>query len=171
MLTLETVTKSRYIDRSVIGFRKNERIKYTLNRDGFMKKNLTEKQHNFVNNYISNGFNATSAALDAGYSPKYAESQAYKLVNHPAINERLSDAYKEAEKTIGVPFDERANILKQIIKSCENSPIAQDKRVMITAIAELNKMTGGYAPNRKVSVTIDATKERLNEAKRVYEEY
>jgi phage terminase small subunit len=134
-------------------------------------KQLTQKQYNFVNHYITNGFNAAKAACDAGYSEKYSYAQAYSLVNHPAISEHLKNAYQSAEKETEVTFAWKINKLKQIITAFENSPLSQDAKVVIAAIAELNRMTGDYEPSKRVSLTIDTTKERLSEVKRAYAEY
>ena len=132
-------------------------------------KKLTQKQYSFMNNYVQNGFNATQAARDAGYSQKYADAKAYDLVNHPAISERISVACQKATETTEITFQWKIEKLKQVISSCENSPLAQDKRVVIEAISELNKMQGDYAPDKRMSMTIDATKERLAEVRRLYE--
>ena len=134
-------------------------------------KKLTQKQYDFVNNYIKNGFNAVQAALDAGYSPKYAEAQSYNLVNHPAISKRLSEAYQVAEKVTDATFQWKIEKLMQIIRAFEKSPLAQDAKVVIAAIAELNRMSGDYEPTKRFSVTLDATKGRLAEAKRIYEDF
>jgi len=52
------------------------------------KHKLTERQKLFVRYYVSSGMNATQAALQAGYSPKTAKSQGYRLL----VNVHLKDA-------------------------------------------------------------------------------
>lgn len=134
-------------------------------------KKLTEKQYRFVSYYIKNGFNAYQAARDAGYSQTYADAQAYNLVNHPSIKEHITHACQQAIKTTAITFEWKLNILREIINRFSNSSSPQDARAAIAAIAELNKMTGDYAPAKKVSLNVDTTRARLDEAKRVYEEY
>jgi phage terminase small subunit len=46
---------------------------------------LTAKQEMFVAEYVANGFNATQAAIKAGYSAKTADSQASRLLKTAPI--------------------------------------------------------------------------------------
>ena len=48
---------------------------------------LTPKQERFVEAYIENKFNATQAAITAGYSKKTAMEQGYKLVQCMSSND------------------------------------------------------------------------------------
>lgn len=145
-----------------------------------MTKPLTQKQYNFTLNYIKNGFNAYQASLDAGYSQTFATVKSGQLITHPEIKKRIAKAYQAVEvknhNTLCMSITDKAKVLDRIIRAVvpldETLPV--DKEYMkdaIRAIAELNKMSGDYAPDKRLSVTVDATKERLREAKRVYEEY
>jgi phage terminase small subunit len=51
--------------------------------------NLTDKQRLFIQNYLSNGFNATKAALDAGYSENTAYSIASENLRKPEIRSAI----------------------------------------------------------------------------------
>lgn len=51
---------------------------------------LTKRQQRFINAYLSNGFNATQAAITAGYSRDTARQQACRLLKHEAISPRVS---------------------------------------------------------------------------------
>lgn len=51
--------------------------------------NLTDKQRIFIQNYLSNGFNATKAALDAGYSENTAYSIASENLRKPEIRSAI----------------------------------------------------------------------------------
>jgi phage terminase small subunit len=53
------------------------------------KDNLTDKQRAFINAYITNGFNATQAALTAGYSVRQSGAE---NMSNPVIREAI-DAY------------------------------------------------------------------------------
>lgn len=141
---------------------------------------LTERQSKFVLNYINNGYNAYKAAIDAGYSENFAHDRSGQLVYHPAIAERICKAYTTVEvsefKEMCMSVREKAEILDRIIREVvpkdPTQPIKLDYiKDAIKAIQELNKMSGSYAPDRRLNVTVDATKERLLEAKRVYKEY
>jgi phage terminase small subunit len=46
---------------------------------------LPIRQREFVANYVSNGFNGTKAAIDAGYSAKTADSQASRLLKNAKV--------------------------------------------------------------------------------------
>lgn len=61
-----------------------------------MAKGLTKKQEIFVAHYLVD-FNATKAAISAGYSPKSAESQGAQLLQNPKVAEQIS---KKVEKKL-----------------------------------------------------------------------
>lgn len=57
---------------------------------------LTLKQKRFVDEYIISG-NATEAAIIAGYSKKYANTNASKLLQNTTIKEHLNERLKDLE--------------------------------------------------------------------------
>ena len=61
------------------------------------EKKLSMKQRIFAEEYIKNGMNGTKAAIDAGYSERYAKSTAYKLLHN---NELVMDFIKKRSKEI-----------------------------------------------------------------------
>jgi len=143
-------------------------------------KPLTQLQHNFVMNYIKNGFNAYRAALDAGYSESFATVQSSRLPSHPAIKPRLEKALARVEDQLiaklGITYEWKARKLKRVVDKFipdddEEVMIADRVKVGLSALAELNKMQGDYAPDKRLSVTVDTTKEKLLEVKRQYEEF
>jgi phage terminase small subunit len=144
-----------------------------------VKKQLTEMQHQFVVNYIRNGFNLKQAALDAGYSKSFAHVGSYKLISHPIIKERIEKAYRIVEatqdRTLCMTLQEKARVLSQIIYDIVPQDGSQPKRSQykdaINAIKELNHMSGDYAPDKRLNLTVNATKDKLLEAKRQYEEF
>lgn len=56
-----------------------------------MSNGLTDKQQAFIYAYLSNGFNATRAAIDAGYSEKTARSQGQRLLTNVDIARSVRD--------------------------------------------------------------------------------
>ena len=62
---------------------------------------MNEKQINFCNEYLLD-FNATKAAIRAGYSAKSAYSQVHDLLKKPEIVSMLEAASKEKFKLIGL---------------------------------------------------------------------
>jgi|SRR5579859_592903 hypothetical protein len=140
---------------------------------------LTQKQYNFVTNYIKNGFNARQAALSAGYSESFSTSGSVtQLIALPQIKERILSAYQTVElarqQELCLAISEKATILKQIIYDIvpkQGEPKRDLYPVAIKAIAELNKMQGDYAPEKRLAVTVDATKDKLKDISKLYKEY
>ena len=147
-----------------------------MSQDG---KSLNNKQQLFVNNYVSNGYNAAQAARDAGYAENTALVKAPLMVTkHPLIRERIARAHEtistELEIELGVTMADKMRVLSRIIYEIVPVDGEIDKPHLpqaLKAMVELSKMQGHYAPDRRLSVTVDATKERMLEAQRVYEEY
>jgi hypothetical protein len=142
-------------------------------------KPLSEMQYKFANEYIKNGFNAYRAAINAGYSLNSAKVMGKELVNRPGIQERILRAYAKADQEviskIAISFGDKAKILLRIINDIVPPDGSEPKREYyseaIKAMAELNKMQGDYAPDKRLSMTVDATKNKLEEVRRIYEEY
>jgi phage terminase small subunit len=144
-----------------------------------MKKPLTPMQYVFCSEYIKNGFNAYKAALTAGYSESYANCKAGELIKHPNIQERLVKAYEKMETKqldkLAISFTDKANILLSIINDIipkdGSEPKRQYYKDAIKAMSELNKMQGDYAPDKRMNMTINATLDKLQEARKAYDEY
>lgn len=56
---------------------------------------LTSKQRAFLDDYLSNGFNATKAALEAGYSKDTAYSQGARLLKNVEIKSAIDTFFEE----------------------------------------------------------------------------
>lgn len=142
-------------------------------------KPLSQMQYNFVTNYIKNGSNATQAALKAGYARSVATCKTKYMINQPEVKQRILSAYDKLnakqDNGIFMTLEQRCKVLNQIIFDIVPQDGSEPKRKhyneALKAIAELNKMAGDYAPDKRLSVTVDATKERLDEARKRYEEY
>lgn len=140
---------------------------------------LTQMQYNFTQNYISNGFNAYRAAIDAGYSESFALVKAGSLVDKPEIKTRIERAYARIEDRLelelSITIADKAKALASIVYDILPQDGSEPKRKLyneaMKAIDMLNKMQGHYMPDKKLSVTVDATKEKLKEVKRLYDEY
>ncbi len=139
-------------------------------------KPLTPMQYTFCSTYIKNGFNAYQAAVHAGYSEKYALTQTKKLITNPLVKERITQAFAKVDDKLGVAFEWRVSKLKRIV----NAIVPDDEheeiklvhgKVAIQALAEINKMYGDYAPEKRLNMTVNATLDKLTEARKAYEEY
>jgi phage terminase small subunit len=74
---------------------------------------LTAKQQTFVAEYLANGFNATQAAISAGYSAKTADSQACRLLKLPAVAAAVEEGKRERLEDLEITG---ARVLKEIGK-------------------------------------------------------
>lgn len=141
-----------------------------------LKLYLTPKQFAFTSAYIENGFNATQAAISAGYSKHYAISKASDLLSQPVIKKRIETAFQRSEDKLGITWDWKLRKLKRVV----NAFIPDDESLKLetmkvktglTALAELNKMSGDYAPDKRISMTVDATQDKLTQALLSYSEF
>jgi|SRR5580692_2460967 len=141
---------------------------------------LSQRQHDFVTNYVVKEMSAKQAAINAGYSPAVSRTSIGKLKNIPAVKKKIEQTVaaieKKRDKVLFMGMQERLSVLNRIIRAVvpedPNAPVVlPHAATALKAIAEINKMAGDYAPERRLSVTVDATQERLLEARRQYEEF
>lgn len=71
-------------------------------------RKLTPKQKNFADEYIITG-NATQSAIKAGYSEKYANTNASKLLQNTTIKAYIDERLKQIE-------DEKTMDMKEVIQ-------------------------------------------------------
>ena len=97
--------------------------------------------------------------------------------NIPLLPTSISDIFRSEEQYLAIKSsrDVRIKCLLAIIDDIVNIKTNKFRRKYykdaLKAIAELNKMSGDYAPDRKLSLTIDMTKSKLDEVKKQYEDY
>ena len=101
---------------------------------------LTPKQGRFVTEYIKD-FNATQAAIRAGYSKKTAHNTGWQNVRKREIREEI-DKYVES---MAVGRDERLKILAEIARAGERD----SDRIRATEL--LGKLAGDYIEKREQS--------------------
>jgi phage terminase small subunit len=97
---------------------------------------VNERQKKFAEYYAQSG-NAEQAAIEAGYSAKYARGNAHKLVAISCIAQYIRELTEKAQDERIMTARERQAVLSDIARSGED----QDR---IRAIDTLNKMTGEY---------------------------
>ncbi len=98
---------------------------------------LTDKQKIFVKQYCSNGFNATKAAISAGYSDKAARQQGSHTLSKIDIQEAI-------EKFMSKASDKALVTIESLIKELdENRSIALSAETPQTSAA--NAATMGKA--------------------------
>ena len=108
---------------------------------------LTDKQRKFCDEYLID-LNATQAAIRAGYTEKYANTNASKLLQNTTITEYIKQLTEDAQTARIMTARERQATLSDIAKDKQNE--LSDR---IRAIDTLNKMTGEYT--QKVSIDGD----------------
>ena len=77
---------------------------------------LTPKQRRFADEYIANGFNATQAAKDAGYSKKTAYSIGNENLSKPEIEEYIRERTEAIEKARIADGDEVLRFLTSVMR-------------------------------------------------------
>ena len=80
---------------------------------------LTDKQRRFADEYIANGFNATQAAIKAGYSKKTARKTASENLTKPAIKEYLEERTAAIEEGLVAKGDEVLKFLTRVMRGEE----------------------------------------------------
>jgi phage terminase small subunit len=143
-----------------------------------VSKPLTQKQYDFVLNYIKNGFNGYQAAIDAGYTHSSAKVQASQLLANDTIKQRIDKAYQEAERKIihnlGITYTWKMKRLKHVVEQylpLDKDLKASDVKIGLQALTEMNKMMGDYAPDKRLNLTVDATTSKMKEVRKIYDEY
>lgn len=99
------------------------------------KPKLTAKQQRFVEEYCSNGFNATQAAITAGYSKKTAQEQGSQTLSNLMVQSAIQEFMDRATKRAEITVDD---LIKELD---ENRRLALD----VTQVAAANQATMGKA--------------------------
>ena len=76
---------------------------------------LTEKQRRFADYYIENG-NATKSAIKAGYSEKYANTNASKLLQNTTLKKYIDERMKEIASSRIMSATEAVELLSSIAR-------------------------------------------------------
>ena len=83
--------------------------------DDVKEQKLTARQSLFVNYYIETG-NATEAARRAGYSEKYANTNAGKILQNTTIKKAITAQMKQREKKSIAKADEVLAFLTKVLR-------------------------------------------------------
>lgn len=89
---------------------------------------LTVKQRKFADGLIAGG-NATQAAIDAGYSKKYARQNANKLLQNTTISEYLKQRQDELTKKKIAGRTEILQYLSGVMRGEETESVATAKGI------------------------------------------
>ena len=137
--------------------------------------NLTPKQKKFADEYIITG-NATQSAIEAGYSKKYANTNASKLLQNTTIKEYIEERFKQIESHKIATADEVLQVLTSIIRrefteeqqtinpltgkveTLENKPTTKD---VISASKELLKRYPTNVELKKLNLEIEKLQSQI----------
>jgi phage terminase small subunit len=113
--------------------------------------NLTIKQRLFCKAYLANGYNATQAAITAGYSENCARQIGAELLSKPYIRAFIDQTMEKIEKKLDITFETKAELLWKCALRCSGDTEFTDfiPTSLISAVAELNKMQGHHAAEKK----------------------
>ena len=114
---------------------------------------MTIRQKQFVNEYLVNGFNATQAAIGAGYSKKTAYSQGQRLLKHDEVKKQVTKVQEKLLSEGETKISDLVDTLKRITNDNEElRPNASIKAIeVICKILGLNatekqEITHQYQP-------------------------
>lgn len=125
----------------------------------------TEQQKLFVDNYLKNRKkNSTQAAIDAGYSPKSAQSQSSQLLMKPNVLEYLEKREKQLEKELKREFFFDALDARKVLSDIVNNPDSKDAD-RINAAKDLLDRAGYKAVDvHEIQATVDMSPDGLTES-------
>nr|DAG64256.1 MAG TPA: Terminase small subunit [Bacteriophage sp.] len=123
-----------------------------------MKDKLNTRQKKFAEYYVQSG-NAAESAVKAGYSAKYANTNASKLLQNTTIANYIKELSEKLKDERIMTAKDRQVLLSDIARDDENEP--NDR---IKAVDTLNKMTGEY------TVKVDAKVEQSEKLADVFKQ-
>ncbi|AUR96874.1 terminase small subunit, partial [Vibrio phage 1.233.B._10N.261.51.E6] len=107
---------------------------------------LTAKQRRFVEEYCSNGFNATQAALTAGYKPDNARKTASENLSKPDIQDAIEEFMGKATKKALITTE---GLVERLLSEAEYFGEGASHSARIAALKTLTDFTGGFDANKK----------------------
>lgn len=120
-----------------------------------MNDKLNARQKKFAEYYAQSG-NATESAIKAGYSKKYANTNASKLLQNTTIVQYIKEISDKLKDERIMCVKDRQVTLSDIARNGE-----EETSDRIRAIDTLNKMTGEYT--LKVDANVGAEVSKLDD--------
>lgn len=123
---------------------------------------MTARQRKFAEYYVESG-NATQSAVKAGYSKKFAHTNASKLLNVEEVKAYMQELTEKGQRERIMSALERQALLSDIARDSDESMTAR-----LRAIDLLNKMTGVYIvqdedENEEVLAALDRALDQIND--------
>ena len=140
---------------------------YIVTKAGHTKK-PSLKQVRFAREYVSNGGNATRAAIESGYSPQTARGMAHENLSKPQVQELIEDFQKQVADAALISPESVATSLMEEAKGKEDSTASS----RIQALKVLTDFVGSFDKNRQQvhhSGGIDLSDKSDDELKQILE--
>ncbi len=116
---------------------------------------ITPKQARFIDEYLVDG-NGTRAAIAAGYGRAGARVTAHRLLTKAAIRASIQARQAEDARRLQI---ERQDLISGLLEAVEMGRERREPMAMITALREIGRMLGYYAPAKvHVETTSDPDK-------------
>ena len=146
-------------------------------------EDLTLRQRLFCHHYLINGYNATQAAISAGYKKHSARFTGSDNLQKPNVKKFLKEHMKETFEKVGMSLEYIASKLKTgldlSIPDINANDDAEEKMLKaktlnikdgIACVAEYNKMCGHYAPEKQ-EITETQSIEVISKTEELTEKY
>lgn len=138
---------------------------------------LSDRQIKFCKYYLSNGFKAEKAALEAGYTKVSAKQADKLLLTNPNVKRYLQPFITKAvvklkaeDKEVESIFDKTLRKLQKVINKGIPDDIEDQERmdvdgvrVALSAISEQNKMLGHLAPTKSQNVNVNVSSDNAKQ--------
>jgi phage terminase small subunit len=116
-----------------------------------MADKLTAKQQAFCESYVANGFNATQAAITAGYSEKTAKDIGCENLAKPNIAKYIFEFKAEASEKALITTED---VVKGLMIEAQGTGEDTNTSARISAYKALSDYTGGFDNNKnKTDIT------------------
>jgi hypothetical protein len=129
------------------------------------------RQKTFCVCYMQNGFDSVKAAAAAGYN-RPTKKQADKLLTNKYVAEYIRLSGEQLSAVMQGSFEWKMNKLIRCVN--KTIPDEDDAELNvsggISAISEMNKMQGHYAPTRTINANLNLTEQR-EEVRGLVEQY
>ncbi len=117
-------------------------------------REATPQQKLFVDEYLRlRKSNATQAAINAGYSPKTACSQASQLLNNPYVLKYLEERERAIAQELREEFIFDAIEARKVLYEIMKNPKARDKDRIDAAKDFLDR--AGFKPTEKIALNAE----------------
>ncbi len=111
-----------------------------------MAAKLTDKQRRFVEEYCSNGFNATKAAISAGYKPDNARQIGSDNLSKVDIQDYIQSFMGKATKKALLTTED---VVKGLLVEAQYSGEGSSQSARVSAWKALSDYTGGFDVNKQ----------------------